>query len=378
MQQDQAKELFLKYQSGKCTDQEKAIVEKWLNLGEATPFNLTNAELSKNLKDLDQKLDLELNIKKHPFNYSFAAFAAFLILFSLGLYFYVSKPRANVTNTASPSSVRDVDPGSNMATFVSNTGKKVNLKEVPDQILVHQKGFNLFNTKEGQLVYRSTSKADLPLENPLAIHTVFTPRGGQYQIVLPDGTKVWLNSASSLEYPALFTANERRVELKGEAYFEVAKNAAKPFKVIVNSTTVKVLGTHFNVMAYADDQVTKTTLLEGSVQLENGTKINTLKPGQQAIVNKDGDVRLITVDPEQAVAWKNGYFSFNRTSLKEIMKQLSRWYNVDVIYKGKVPIDEEFVGKIKRDAPLSKALDILQFSGLRFEITGHQLTITPK
>ncbi|MGY0037823.1 FecR family protein [Pedobacter sp. NJ-S-72] len=210
------------------------------------------------------------------------------------------------------------------------------------------------------------------------MNTVSTPRGGQYRIILPDGTKVWLNSSSSLKFPEQFTSNERNVELKGEAYFEVAKNASKPFKVTVNSTVVKVLGTHFNIMAYNDDPFIKTTLLEGSVQLSNITTLDILKPGQQAVINKSGFVKVINTDTEQSIAWKNGYFFFNRANLKDIMKQLSRWYNIDVIYKGKMPVEEEFVGKIKRDSELSKTLKILEFSGVNFKIIGNQLIVTSK
>lgn len=379
---NQAKELLLKYQSGRCTAEEQAIVEDWITFGKVTDFNPTDQDLERNLNDLDRRLGITQNIKRPRINYNIVAAAAAILLF-LGTAFYFYSPKTSITkdNTKLLAEIQDINPGSNKATLTLADHETFDLEKTPGQTLVQENNLNISNTQQGQLIYQvseSNLSYEIKPENPLALHIVTTPRGGQYRITLSDGTKVWLNSYSSLKFPAQFSSNERNVELKGEAYFEVAKNAAKPFKVKVNSTVVKVLGTHFNIMAYNDEPLLKTTLLEGSVQLNNGTTANVLKPGQQGIVNKSGFVKVVNADTEQSIAWKNGYFFFNKTKLTDIMKQLSRWYNIDIIYKGKMPVEEEFVGKIRRDFKLSKTLEMLEFSNVNFKTTGNQLIVTPK
>jgi ferric-dicitrate binding protein FerR (iron transport regulator) len=192
---------------------------------------------------------------------------------------------------------------------------------------------------------------------------------------LPDGSRVWLNSASSLKFPTAFTGSERDVELIGEGYFEVARNKAKPFNVKVKDINVAVLGTHFNIMAYNDEAAVKTTLLEGLVRLTHGNVTDMLKPGQQGVINDKG-IKIIDVDTDEAVAWKNGFFEFDRVSIQDIMKQLSRWYGTEVTYEGKIP-DDEFVGKISRDVKLSQVLHILELSHVRFRIENKKIIVTP-
>jgi transmembrane sensor len=193
--------------------------------------------------------------------------------------------------------------------------------------------------------------------------------------VLSDGTKVWINAESALKFPPAFTGHERTVELTGEAYFEVAGNADKPFHVIVNGMQVQVLGTSFNVMAYPDESVVRTTLLEGAVRLTQGNHSRLLQPRQQGIVNNKG-ITVVDADTDEAIAWKNGYFEFNRSDIRDIMRQLSRWYDTEVIYESKVP-DDEFVGKISRDAKLSQVLHILQLSNVHFRIENRKIVVTP-
>jgi ferric-dicitrate binding protein FerR (iron transport regulator) len=192
---------------------------------------------------------------------------------------------------------------------------------------------------------------------------------------LPDGSKIWLNAASSLKFPTAFTGSQRDVELTGEAYFEVAKNPSKPFMVNVNALKVKVLGTHFNINAYSDEDDIKTTLLEGSVRLASGNSHNLLKPGEQGIV-KGNNIRVIEVDAERTAAWKNGFFDFNRASIRDIMKQLSRWYNIEVVYNGKVS-DDEFMGRIERNVKLSQVLHVLELSHVHFKVEDKKITVSP-
>ena len=194
------------------------------------------------------------------------------------------------------------------------------------------------------------------------------PKGGKYQIVLADGTRVWLNAASSLYFPTAFVGKERRVEVTGEAYFEVAANKAMPFIVSVNGAAIQVLGTAFNVMAYDNEASLNTTLIEGSIQMEKDNRTSILQPGQQLQLHKTGKVKLLhDADLQSVLAWKNGVFQFHNTELQDIMRQLERWYDIDVD-ENKMPV-KRFNGNISRDVPLSKVLQIMEVtSGLQFKI----------
>jgi ferric-dicitrate binding protein FerR (iron transport regulator) len=233
------------------------------------------------------------------------------------------------------------------------------------------------NTKvlklNGRLTYQpSDSGAKTGLYN-----TIATPRGGQYQVVLADGSSVWLNAASSLRFPTNFVGKERRVEVKGEAYFEVAKNKAMPFVVVANGAEVQVLGTHFNVKAYDDEAVLRTTLLEGSVKFVSGSNTVTLKPGQQSRLKENGGVDVVNeIDVDKVVAWKNGYFDFDGESLETITKQLARWYDVEVV--GTARIADQFYAEIPRSTKLSDVLHALELTGkVHFQIDGKKVTVTP-
>lgn len=208
-------------------------------------------------------------------------------------------------------------------------------------------------------------------------NTISTPRGGQYQVVLADGSSVWLNSESFLRFPTDFMGKERRVEISGEAYFEIVKNKAMPFVVSINGAEVQVLGTHFNVKAYKDETLLKTTLLEGSVKFVAGHTTLTLKPGQQSQLKEDGDVNVLSgVDVDKVVAWKNGYFDFDGEDLATITKQLSRWYDIEVIGTGK--IDDRFYAEIPRNTKLSDVLHALELTGkVHFLIDGKKVMVKP-
>jgi ferric-dicitrate binding protein FerR (iron transport regulator) len=209
----------------------------------------------------------------------------------------------------------------------------------------------------------------------ISYNTLSTPRGGQYQLVLPDGSKVWLNASSSIHFPTAFAGHERNVELTGEAYFEIAKNKQKPFHVNVNGMQVEVLGTHFNVNAYGDEGAIKTSLLEGSVKIKKGNISGLLKPGQQGVLKKNStDLEIKNADMNEAIAWKNGLFEFDGADIKSIMREIGRWYDVDVVYAGKVP-DRRFEGKISRDAQLSDVLKILALSNVKFSVEGKKIIV---
>ena len=193
-------------------------------------------------------------------------------------------------------------------------------------------------------------------------------------MVLEDGTKVWLNAGSSLTYPVAFIGNERKVSITGEAYFEVAKNKFKPFTVSRDKMQIEVLGTHFNVNTYGDEDFIKVTLLEGSVKVNNGNKSGLLKPGQQAKLNENIINVHSNVNVDQVMAWKNGYFSFDKASATEVMHEIARWYNIQVAYEGEMPT-EQFGGELRRNSKLSSVLKILEKSGVNFRIEGRKVTV---
>jgi ferric-dicitrate binding protein FerR (iron transport regulator) len=209
------------------------------------------------------------------------------------------------------------------------------------------------------------------------MNTIQTPRGGQYQVILPDGTKVWLNAASSLAYPTAFTGADRAVKLNGEAYFEVADNKDKPFKVMAGNMEINVLGTHFNVMAYEDENAIKTTLLEGSVKVTNGKISHLLKPGQEGRVDRQsGAFRLLEADANEAVAWKNGVFQFGGASIESVMREIVRWYDVDVEYQGRT--NEHFRGTISRSVNASEVFKMLELTGaVHFTIDKKKIIVKP-
>jgi transmembrane sensor len=304
------------------------------------------------------------------------AAAAVLIALAGGGFLWVWKGKPGGQSVAVTSVLpRDILPGKNGAVLTLAGGQQIVLDSSARGAIGIQGCATITNTN-GLLAYSTLQ------EKPAAIlyNTLTTPRGNQYQLVLPDGTKVWLNAASSITYPTVFAGNERSVSITGEAYFEVAKASNRPFRVKINETTeVEVLGTHFNVNAYADEPSINTTLLEGSIKVKVGSKMRILVPGQQARVNSTGaTVKLVKdADVEEVVAWKNGLFSFKDANLETVMRQLSRWYNIDVRYEGDIPA-RAFNGKIGKTLTLNQLLKGLAKTRIKYRIEdGNKITIIP-
>lgn len=372
-----------KYIAGKATPEEKKFLEAYFQHFE-NKSDITD-ELSVEEKiQLEQKMEAAIFTKikaNHPVRkivfYRVAVAAIFIgILITAGLYFYFKTPghdrEVAKKNLPVPSIKEDIEPGSNKAILVLGDGTKVNLDDSKIGSLTQQGNALISKTNDGQVVYKVLANASN--NSVVSINTIQTPAGGEYQVVLPDGSKVWLNSSSTLQFPTAFTGKERIVTLLGEGYFEVAKNTGMPFKVKVNDMEVKVLGTHFNIKAYADEAVAKTTLLEGSVNIKRGMTDKLLKPGQQARIGANERIEIIEADVEEAVAWKNGYFKFNKDGIETVMRQLARWYDMDVVYPGSIPKDQ-FTGKIRRNIKASKALEFLEQTGLHFKIEGKKVTV---
>jgi transmembrane sensor len=324
------------------------------------------------------KAGLDIKIKKHKQKNAIpylllrqiAAAAILFIILSGGVTFYLVK--SNNRNYAK----NNIPPGGNKAILTLANGTTIILGNIKNGILTLQGGTVVKKTANGQLVYDASDGRN----SALVYNTISTPRAGQYTVILPDSTKVYLNAASSLRFPTSFSGKFRTVSLTGEAYFEVAHNKNKPFMVTSEGQTVEVLGTHFDINAYADEHVIKTTLLEGSVKVTASGKTAQLIPGQQSQViqgkNLDTLINLVSnVNLDEAVAWKNGYFQFESANLQSIMRQFSRWYDVKVIYEGQ-PDNRLFSGQIHRNLNAAQALDLLNYANVHFTIDGKTIIVS--
>jgi len=289
---------------------------------------------------------------------------------------------STLLNPSSPPTVsvvsakkQPVMPGRNTATLTLSTGQQILLDSAATGNLTREGNTRLIKPDSVSLSYQ---EAHGGVQTPIVYNILTTPRSGQYQLTLADGSRVWLNNVSSLRFPTAFQGKERVVDLTGEAYFEIANDPERPFKVKVSDQLVEVLGTSFNIMAYPEEGSTQTTLLAGAVRVKAGGKAVQIKPNEQARVDGNGSVSVLeNVDAAEVVSWKNGFFYFGRASFASVMRQLSRWYNVEVIYEDKIP-DLEFGGKIDRGLALDELLKYLDKSQVRFRLDGRKLIVLSK
>lgn len=299
--------------------------------------------------------------------------AMLLLLACTGVYYgwYYHKPAPVETAKVQPA--KGLIPGGNKAVLTLADGSAIVLDTTKDGRLTTQGAVKVIKLADGQLAYQQAADTGAIVYNSIA-----TPRGGQYQLTLSDGTQVWLNASSVLRFPVAFNGKERRVMLTGEGYFEVAKNAAKPFHVEVNAVDVEVKGTHFNINAYENEGAIRTTLLEGSVRVAGQAGECLLKPGQQAVAKGVHSLHVKnSVDIDAVVAWKNGKFTFKGADLGTILRQASRWYDIDFVYNDTV--DEKFSGDISRTVNAEQLLSILELTGkVGFQIKGKSVTVIPK
>ena len=266
----------------------------------------------------------------------------------------------------------DAPPGKSGAILTLASGEKVLLDSMSNGTVAMQ-GRTQLRKLGGQLNYKAMDAA-LPA-SAVFYNTMTVPRGRTFKLRLEDGTMVWLNAGSTIRFPTAFTGKERKVELMGEGYFEVAKNASMPFKVEVNGMEVEVLGTHFNINSYNDEPAIRTTLLEGSVKINKNNTTSLLKPGQQAEVNSAGEVRIINnADIDEAVAWKNGIFNFEGNDIQSVMRQIARWYDVDIKYEN--ISTAHFMGTISRNVNMSEVLNMIALTGaVHFKVEGRTITV---
>lgn len=374
-------ELIAKYLQNKLSPEEEVTLQKWLQEKDSNRQLLESFRKSQDVEEEIHYIDRidthaawknierrrnEAITRRWAWYIGYAAAAAILLVI-FGLWTHSLRGPAETKSSIVLLYKNDIKPGSNRASLILSDGRKVSLGDDP-RVLREQDGTEISGS-EGEVVYKDH-------ENKLTrilFNTLIVPKSGTYRIVLPDGTKVWVNSMSELKFPVNFDKKERKVYLKGEAYFEVAKEAKRPFRVEANNTSVEVLGTHFNINAYSS--VTSTTLLSGSVKVLGYGRVKMLMPGQQASLS-EGFATVEPADVAKAVAWKNGEFYFRGDRMTEIARQLSRWYDLEIKYKGVVP-DKTYSGSIKRSVNLSEALEMLQFvSDAQFEINGRQLIIS--
>ncbi len=298
--------------------------------------------------------------------------AAAILLFAIGGYLWLGRVQHN-DRWEEPVAVTTsvIGPGQEGAILTLADGKQVVLDGLGNGQIALQNGAQV-SLRDGQLAYDSVSGTF----SGMAYNTMTTPKGRQFRLILPDGTKVWMNAASSIKYPTRFMGKERLVEATGEIYFEVEKDASLPFRVSMNGELlIEVIGTHFNINAYRDDPVSKTTLLEGRIRILKENTVRELIPGQQAIVDDKITIRK-NVDLEEVMAWKNGFFNFRNRSLDEVMRMLSRWYDVDVTYPQGVP-RVELGGKMGRDLNLDQVLDGLADLNVNYKLDGRTLVVLP-
>lgn len=321
----------------------------------------------------DQKQERAKLMRLWTLRLAAACFVSFLVL---STYLWVknnSKQPIAQTQPAKEPYKNDVAPGGDKAILTLANGSTVVLNDAQNGTLAQQGNTKVIKLN-GKLGYNAASGSGT---SEILYNTVSTPRGGQYQVELPDGSMVWLNAASSLRFPTSFAGKERRVEITGEVYFEIAKNKAMPFIVSVNGAEVHVTGTHFNVMAYNEEASLETTLLEGAVNFVKGGNNTILKPGQQSQLTKNGQLKTVNdVDVIKVMAWKNGYFNFGGSDFEMIARQLSRWYDVEVVYDRK--IDDLFYAEIPRNTMLSDVLKALELTGkIHFKIEGRRIVVMP-
>lgn len=386
MELHQLEALIKKYNAGECTQEEKLWLEQWyLSFEWNKPDDLPDVELAQLKHEVWDSLQRERNrslpigsvategprrLPGRWWYYSAAAVAIFIV--SSVLFTRRNDPKPEAATVAQTVSRQDFLPGTSKASLVLGDGSIVSLDSAAVTQLKEGDGTTI-DKKYGKIVYNNAAGTD----NRVIYNTLNIPRGAEYQLVLPDGSKVWLNAASSLRFPTRFTGKDRSVYLTGEAYFEITKNTAQPFRVITtDGMEVEVVGTHFNVMAYKDEEYIKTTLTEGKVRIKNDGHMISLSPSQQAALQKNTQqLNVKQADIDKEIAWKNGMIEFSDDDLPYIMRQLSRWYDVDVSFEGSIP-KGSYNGSIPRRATLTEVMQILKLAGVKYWLDNKRVVIT--
>ncbi|MFD2556678.1 FecR family protein [Sphingobacterium tabacisoli] len=373
--QDKFVELLSRYQRGDCTEQEKAVLESWLTFGHFDGPVYDDQVLDEKITRISDRLPLrkETSTRKIKLSRVIYIAASFAAIFIAVWVYNTRKNRGEMLLPTTTEIVAQIEPGKDQAFILLSDGRRVAVEDAESGLLALESGVKVTKSPSGEITYEVgiSEKA-----NPNTYNTIETPRGGQFRVNLPDGTKVWLNAASSLKFStALSTVKERRIALNGEAYFEVTKDPDRPFIVKSGNQEVEVLGTKFNVSAYSEETNMKTTLVEGAVKVTSGSIKKQLKPDQQAIVSKSITIKPVVTEVE--LAWKNGDFNLESDDFRTVMRKISRWYDVEIEYDHSAPVDLELGGKIARSKSLASILRIMEATGdVRFKIEGRRIIVT--
>jgi len=416
MNKNEIRDLLDRFAKGECTSDESAFVQSWyINAADQAEVSVTPAELAE--RKQQTLSSFPAYAPKRP-KLIYLRYAAAVAAISLGVWLYYSSDRSGPSSRGTEGTLvyaNDIAPGKNTAILTLANGKTILLSDAKSGVVIDASGLAYSDGEElsissesgprrgGPEVSSETTQFSGSRWAGSKVMGVSTPRGGTYQVVLPDGTKVWLNADSKISFPSQFDKAERRISLEGEAYFQVAKMMIKdkgsgskdqrmPFIVESKDQEVEVLGTHFNINSYTDEGSTKTTLLEGSVRVSAGGgnlpgrgpssiagAATILKPGQQAVLMVNTDIRVQKVNPTDVLDWKEGYFMFNTESLESIMRKLSRWYNVEVRFEDQSLKKETFFGTIGKYEHISKVLSMLEKTDVAlFTVSGNKITVHKK
>jgi transmembrane sensor len=389
--------LVDRYIEGKATEAERQWVETYFRRLEAEDHErlspeqeealgrLLSENISRHISDVETESaaspeDRLPRLKRiFPYTRYWVAAAAVALVVAGGDYLFNRwKDTLPASVAAGRKMPADIQPGGDKAVLTLADGRVITLDSARNGALATQGNAVVSKLQNGQLVYANEQPGGADAQPAsLAYNTVTTPRGGQYEVVLPDGSKAWLDAASSLRFPTAFGGRERVVELTGQGYFEISVNKAMPFHVKAGGTDIEVLGTHFNINAYTDENAVRTTLLEGSVRVKSGSDSRVLAQGEQASYTKDQEIRVARdADVDAVIAWKNGLFQFSDAALEEVMRQLNRWYDVEVVYEGAIP-HQQFEGKMQRNLTLSQVLRILERSQVHFTLEDRKIIVKP-
>lgn len=381
---DHIAQLFRRFLNKECSEEElQALFSYFGNADEDKLRALIRAEMRDAPEDTGENPfshpPLKSEFKQKSLIGRLLPYAAIFLLLALaGIgWFYMQKPTEDGQAMLESKYGNDVLPGGNQATLTLEGGRTIQLDNTGKGLITEEENIRISKDEEGLISYEPLQhKDETPREAPVSYNTIRTPDGGKYQVLLPDGSRVWLNAASSLTYPTRFNGRQRRVVLKGEAYFEVFSNTAQPFIVASANQEVTVSGTTFNISAYPNAEQVKTTLLEGSVavtDLATG-RSEKLRPGWESVLSRNG-IRLQRADVSAAIGWKSGEFVFHHVKLPEILRQLQRWYGIEVSYGERIP-EDTFYGEINRDVRLSEVLDMIRStSAVEFEIRDKKLIV---
>ena len=361
----------------KLTEEEKDELDEWIlasdenmvlfetmtdekNVAQAAAwFRKMNVE--KDLGETKRKIETRKPIRL----WQYAVAASIIIMIAAGIYFYQNSGSEN-SKPLVAAQKNDITPGSNKATLTLSDGKIIALGKTGDDTTIN--GQVTILRKDGQVVYKPGV-----VNTEMVYNTLTVPRKGQYKLILPDGSQVWLNAESSIRYPVSFPGKERRVFVTGETFFEVAKDKIKPFRVLAGDITIEALGTQFNVNAYTNEPFFSATLIEGSIRVSKGSEVKLLKPSQQAQLT-NAAFQIVDADNGDAMAWKNNQFKFTNTSIDEIMRRIARWYDAEIVYEDNVTL--HLNATIGRDVPVSKLLTILEATNqVHFKIQGKKITV---